>query len=164
MHRITKRGRPPGKSAEEKFFDYIDKDEATGCWNWIGGKDKNGYGIISVYLNPGRVCVRAHRFSYELYKGSISLGMFICHSCDNPSCVNPDHLWLGTHLENEQDKDKKDRRPRGHIAHNRKLTQEQILKIRNTTISAAKLAKEFGVSDGLVCRVRNNPNYCKVES
>jgi len=66
------------------------------CWVWQGAKDDKGYGRMYI-KNKG---IRAHRISWELYNGTIPEGKEICHSCDNPPCVNPEHLWLGSHQEN----------------------------------------------------------------
>jgi len=86
-------------------------DKKTGCWNWIASKTIEGYGLFR-FMNR---MVRSHRFSWELYNGKIPLGKLVCHSCDNTSCVNPEHLWLGTDKDNAKDKVKKNRqwRPTG---------------------------------------------------
>jgi hypothetical protein len=89
----------------EKFFKSIsNENHINNCWIWTDKKDKNGYGIIYVNKNT-----RAHRYSYELHRRKISDFLFVCHHCDNPSCVNPDHLFLGTALDNARDRDKKKR-------------------------------------------------------
>ncbi len=89
----------------EKFFKSIsNSDHENGCWEWKAKKDKNGYGIIYATKNT-----RAHRFSYELYHGKIFENLIICHKCDNPPCVNPDHLFMGTHKDNAQDRQQKNR-------------------------------------------------------
>lgn len=76
-------------------------DNATKCWNWIGNKDKDGY---------GKYCSkRIHRIVYTVYKGKIGKGLLVCHSCDNPSCINPNHLWLGDNNDNMKDMVKKGR-------------------------------------------------------
>jgi hypothetical protein len=124
----------------ERFFKRftIPKNENE-CWLWTGGKDRDGYGQINSSREKGvaRKCLRAHRISYEHFIGEIPEGYFICHTCDNPSCVNPKHLWAGTATDNNRDCAKKGRtgkfRPepkRGEKNHNAKLNIEDVRKIR----------------------------------
>lgn len=77
----------------------------SGCWLWIGGCHERGYGQLRV----GHTCVRASRLAYSLWKGYVPDGELVCHSCDTPSCINPDHLFLGTHSSNAIDAAKKGR-------------------------------------------------------
>ena len=85
---------------------FLSKYKISGdCWLWTAGKSKDGYGYISV--NRKSRC--AHRESYKHFVGDIPKGICVCHSCDNPSCVNPDHLWLGTKGDNNRDRDTKKR-------------------------------------------------------
>lgn len=86
------------------IFEYYVVDTESGCWNWTRGKSK-GYGAINA---NGRMWA-AHRVSYERAKGPIPEGMSVCHSCDNPACINPAHLFIGTHRDNMLDKERKGR-------------------------------------------------------
>lgn len=87
----------------ERFNQKVNKTNT--CWLWTGSQNPKGYGRISY---NGKV-IRAHRLSYLLHKGKIPDGLNVCHTCDIPRCVNPDHLWLGTYAENNQDMVKKNR-------------------------------------------------------
>lgn len=89
---------------EEKIFYSPD-----GCWYWTGAVYMQGYGVLTHEQRH----LKAHRVAYELYKGKIHSGLFVCHHCDNKLCLNPDHLFLGTHLDNMLDMTLKGLRPRG---------------------------------------------------
>ena len=78
-----------------------------GCWEWKGDVHPNGYGYTTNYETGKKKHV--HRISYEIFKGQIPKGLYICHHCDNPCCINPEHLWAGTAKENMQDAKKKGR-------------------------------------------------------
>lgn len=93
-------------SAEDRLMNHVLKTET--CWLWLGYKDKQGYGKI---LEVDKKCIGCHRVSYQKFKGPIPEGLDILHTCDNPSCVNPDHLKLGSHLENMWDMLSKNRFP-----------------------------------------------------
>lgn len=73
------------------------------CWNWTGGKDRKGYGRVHLSVDGSRKSAKSHRVAYEMFKGEIPRGMEILHACDNPSCVNPAHLSVGTRADNMQD-------------------------------------------------------------
>lgn len=95
------RDKPVIQRFEENYIPVTE----SGCWLWLGAKDRDGYGIIRINY----VDYRTHRFSYDYYKDCIPADMCVCHKCDEPSCVNPDHLWLGTTTDNVRDKFKKGR-------------------------------------------------------
>ncbi len=73
----------------------------TGCWNWTAGITSDGYGVFGAKMEDGAIkTYRAHRFSFEIYKSEIPEGMMVLHECDNRKCVNPDHLIVGSHVDN----------------------------------------------------------------
>lgn len=122
-----------------------------GCWVWIAAKDKDGYGCIQSEGDK----VRAHRVSWELHHGEIPPGLVICHHCDNPSCVNPDHLFLGTVGDNNADMYKKRRNPRGKLHGMAKLCPDDVKAIRKIAGKTGKdIAKAYGVSKSLVGMIR----------
>src|SRR5512137_174351 len=81
------------------FWDRVNKNAENGCWEWTAYRDINGYGHITINQKESL----AHRKAWELTNGEIPTGMFLCHKCDNPSCVNPDHMFIGTQKENLND-------------------------------------------------------------
>lgn len=123
-------------------------DCITGCWNWTGATVQDGRAIVKI---DG---VRTHpaRVFWELYKTPIPEGMLICHRCDNVLCVNPDHLFVGTPTDNMVDMSKKGRQWQ------QKLTDSQVIEIRNDARKASLVAKEYGVSCFTVYGIRNGYN------
>lgn len=137
----------------ERFADKWHADDA-GCWLWKEYCDKDGYGRVRV----GGRKLPAHRVSYELHVGPITDGLWVLHRCDRPTCVNPDHLFLGTPADNVRDMIQKGRKPLivGERAGAAKLTAQQVTNIRQRYAAGEmgyKLAIEFGVSKSLVSLV-----------
>lgn len=132
----------------------------AGCWLWTAGTDPAGYGRI---LSPQRRVFAAHRLSWELHRGPIPAGMCVCHKCDTPGCVNPDHLFLGTHAENAADMIAKGRhlgrKRRGEATASAKLTVAQVLAIRAHPGSQKQIAREFGISPTSVCYIQARRNW-----
>jgi len=93
------------KDPVEKIKESVVIDETTGCWNWTLSKDNAGYGRLKVQMGARDKfrMTSTHRRAYEVFVGDIPKGMCVCHKCDNPSCCNPEHLFIGTHKDNMQD-------------------------------------------------------------
>jgi len=135
-------------SLAERFWQNVIKQE-SGCWLWVGTTIPRGYGQIGF---KGKMLL-AHRIAWELRYGEIPRGMCVCHHCDNPACVNPEHLFVGTHKDNEDDKWRKGRGCRGSQHHNAKLTEAEVLSIRSERqigLSLSTLANKYGVSRKLI--------------
>lgn len=122
-----------------------------GCWNWAGYRTPDGYGRVW----DGRAMVGAHRESYREFVGPLPAGMDVCHKCDNPACINPDHLFAGTHGENMRDMYRKRRRTQSGARNgNSKITPDQAREIRGSTTHPKIIASKFGVSPALIYAIR----------
>jgi hypothetical protein len=139
-----------------RFWQYVEMGD--GCWTWKGAKHRDGYGRF----NTKDGMVIAHRFAYSLVKGPITADLDVLHRCDNRECVNPAHLWLGTHQENMRDCYFKGR--------NRtcSLTAEQVLEVRaamkNWRRGMGKyFADKFGVTQGVIGDIRLGRSYQHIQ-
>lgn len=145
-------------------FVSIHDDNLNGCWEWMGSKNDQGYGNFKL-INKA---YKAHRISYMLFIGDIPENMCVCHSCDNPSCVNPAHLWLGTNQDNVDDKMRKGRQShsRGEERYNHKLDKQKVIQIRQLYkqgYTLKELSKMFGVSISTVFFVKSEKVWGWVE-
>ena len=146
------------KRIESRFWKMVKKGELSQCWLWQGGKNPAGYGRFYIY---GNVMHFAHRLSYELAFGDIQPGMVVMHKCDNPSCVNPNHLEIATQEENMLDKHFKGRQRYpgfsnvGSSNPAAVIDESQAAKIREEypSLSYAKLAGKYGISKSQVFRI-----------
>ena len=161
---------------QQKFWGLVDKTPGFGpngnCWGWKASKHECGYGYFKIVEHT----YKAHRVSYRLAYGAIPVNLYVLHSCDNPSCVNPKHLWIGTAADNTSDMMQKGRHrppklygnknghytkpektPRGEHNWNAKLTEKKIFEIRSKHAKGAhtqqKLADAYAVSPSLISRI-----------
>lgn len=140
----------------EKFSQRIERIPFSGCWIWMGGLDLDGYGhfYLGEHNNP-----RAHRYSYEQHIGAIPSGSLVLHRCDVRPCVNPDHLFLGTHATNALDRDQKQRTKRGEEHYATHLNNSDIERIRALCGTQKQIAKEFGISRRAVRKIKNRESW-----
>lgn len=135
----------------------------SGCWIWSGDTNDDGYGRI--YLGDKKR-VLAHRYSYEKFNGEIPSGLCVCHKCDVPSCINPDHLWLGTHAQNMSDRNKKGRARGGSNCGEKspasKLTEPLVIEIFQFKGSVNEASKKFGIAKSHVSRIRSGKSWFEV--
>jgi HNH endonuclease len=136
----------------------------NGCWEWVGGK-KNGYGSFEsngIQMKARKSGKRgAHQVSYEAYKGEIPQGLVVRHTCDNPCCVNPDHLILGTQADNVADRESRGRRKgiNGEMIGTSKLTAAQVSEIRASELSYAQLALMFCVDKSTIGLIKTGKSW-----
>lgn len=148
------------------FYRRFDISLITGCWVWIGLRNNQGYGQLgrSPYVRNGKN-TKAHQLSWMIYNGEIPDGLYVCHKCDNPSCVNPEHLWLGTPMDNTTDKMEKGRykngseKTRGEKNISAKLKTHQVLHIKNSNEKSSVLAKKYRVGQGTINDIRRGETW-----
>lgn len=146
------------KTLEDRFWEKVDRKSEDECWEWVGCRHwKWGYG----HLRIGKRAVASHRVSWELHYGNIPDGLCVCHTCDNPPCVNPKHLFLGTVADNNMDKKLKGRQDeRGEKNGRAKLRSEDVVNIRKfhkDGMTFASLGRMFGVNSvtiSYICKGR----------
>lgn len=139
------------KESFERFFSKKD-----GCWEWMGtrGGNSDEYGRFTFRGKQSK----AHRISYEIYKGGIPRGHYVLHACDIRYCVNPEHLFTGTHADNMKDMVMK----RRHVSGKTKLSEEQILDIRKKLsfgVTTTRLAKDYNVSSTCIWYIKHNKSW-----
>lgn len=141
----------------ERFEAKYMPEPTSGCWIWIGAMDRFGYGRFLIN-NENRF---AHRTSYSLFKNEIPYGVLICHTCDNRWCVNPDHLYMGTHTENNLDSYRRKRRcHKGEHSPKAILTEKQVLEIRASNVRPHRvLADMYGVGFKTIRSIRYRESW-----
>ena len=146
---------PTYNQSNRKFLDRFNTsfDKTNDCWNWNAELNVNGYGVIRI----GKTMILAHRLSFQLFKSNLINGMFVCHSCDNRKCVNPNHLWLGTHQENMNDALEKGRLDnKGENNGRSKFKKEDIINIINlfkTGTTTHELAIKFNTTQTYIIHI-----------
>lgn len=162
------RAKRPMKS---RFEDKYTPEPNTGCWLWDAATARGGYGAFKV---DGRLC-GAHRVAWEIYVGPINCGLSVLHRCDQPLCVNPSHLFLGTSADNVADRESKGRTSRGARHRERvawgenngqaKLSAADVAAIRSShELTQASLAREYGVSQQQVSRILNGKKWANEDN
>lgn len=155
-----------GKSMHRRFWEKVDVCAPDECWEWLGAKDGAGYGDFKYW---GRQ-TKATRVMWHYMRGFIPNdgsyhGYCVLHKCDNPGCVNPDHLFLGTHAENMRDRDNKGRQAKGSEAGRTKLTEADVARIRDLRgkETTRVTAERFGISHAYVSAIRHGRAWAHLE-
>ena len=149
----------------KRFWEKVDKRGEDDCWEWVASKNIYGYGHFSL---DGKYC-GAHRASWKLANGIIPVGMLVCHHCDNPGCVNPSHLFLGTDSDNSRDRENKGRGrdTRGENHGYNKLTNIDIIAIRHWLNDGRwtqrKIARAFEVTPSTICYIKSGHIWSHVK-
>lgn len=142
------------KSKIDEFLSKVEVDEATGCHNFVGHCNPEGYGQLYVaYRKKGKHTERAHRIAWSIAHGEVPECLCVLHTCDNPSCVNPEHLYLGTNADNMKDKADRERIV-GERNPNAKLTERQVLDVlkmfHEDKCTIGAIAREYAVGHSTI--------------
>jgi hypothetical protein len=140
---------------EDVFWEKVNKTDT--CWLWLSTTNQYGYGIFLV----NKKSLRAHRYAYQLTKGEIPANMVILHTCDNPVCVNPSHLKLGTKDDNNKDSKNKMRNAFGEKNGHAKLTMQQTIEIRASTEKQSVLVAKYNVNQSTISRIKSGTRRAK---
>lgn len=154
MRTLKKRGRPR-VALEDRFWAKVRKAGPDECWEWTASKFGHGYGQIARGGEHGGV-MPAHRASYEIEHGPIPRTIWVLHRCDNPGCVNPRHLFLGTVADNNRDRDQKGRTANGLTGRAQKLTAADVRTVVHlyaSGVSQEKMAPRFGVAQTTISAI-----------
>lgn len=155
------------QSVEQRFKRHFVASDPNDCWEWRGLRGSKGYGLLSVSVGRGTWNEGAHRLVYLLTNGPLpdlpEHGQaHVLHRCDNPPCVNPAHLFVGTYGDNNRDKAAKGRAPRGETHPITRLTEAQVRALRSDPRSQRVLAKVYGIADSTVHRIKHAKAWAHV--
>lgn len=158
-----KGGRRPKKmTVEERFWEKVDIRDASECWEWLASKRNGGYGQFSV---AGKT-LRANRIAYEFFYGPFDESLFVLHKCDNPGCVNPAHLFLGSHRDNMRDMVEKERAASGEAHKKAELSTKDVLAIVELYNSGkhthASIAELYTVEAPAIYKILNGRTWGNV--
>lgn len=153
---------PKPKPILDRFWSKVDKRGPDDCWLWTSSTVNGGYGIFS----HGKERTRAHRFAWTIAHGPVPDGMFVCHSCDVPGCVNERHLWIGSNAENLADMAAKGRKVttpmNGESNGGAKLTFDKVLAIRGSFLGSTVLSRIYGVCPEQIRRIKDGRKWANV--
>lgn len=141
------------ETIESRFWPKVSIGTMEQCWMWTGSKLPTGYGRIG-RGQDGLVPIGAHVLSWIIHNGAFDSNLCVCHKCDNPSCVNPNHLFLGTQQRNLEDMRSKGRQTFGESHGTSKLTQANVDFIRSSDWTQERLATRFGVSQTCISKIK----------
>ncbi len=133
---------------------------SEGCWDWKTKVSKRKY--IFMFYTKSEPGIKAHRYSYMIHKGNIPDGMYVCHSCDNPRCTNPEHLFLGTNMDNVRDMMNKNRHNIGSKHPRAKLNEVKVTEIKKLLkigVPARRLARDFSVGCSTILRIKHGTHW-----
>jgi hypothetical protein len=150
-----------GLTEEQRFLKRVVVKSKDECWNWTGSRIKTGW--YGQWRNKNGQIELTHRASWRLFKCNIPSGMCVLHKCDNPVCVNPSHLWIGTQSDNAKDMWIKGRaRPATSLGEKHgmsKVTLEQVIDIKTSSKSGVELARKYHISATTVCDIRKGRSW-----
>lgn len=146
---------------QNEFTRFENKVNKEGdCWLWTGTTYRRGYGHFRRKIGDKWVMYKAHRYSYEYHNGQIPIGSIIRHTCDNPKCVNPSHLLVGTHKDNSQDMMSRGRKGYGvnpnHKPHQELYKEIRLYRANNPLATGVEIANIFSTNTAQVSRILNN--------
>lgn len=147
------------KTLRERFEEKYIPEPNSGCWLWIASVGNNGYGWFGI----GGTQRNAHRVSYELHVGTIPEGLFVLHHCDQRSCVNPAHLFLGTQADNMADKISKRRHVYGEKVISAKLREADVRNILSSALPKRDIAEKYGVHVSTIKRIKARKRWAHVQ-